>query len=204
MHKFKNIIFDFGGVFYNIDRTKTKEAFIELSKDKNAAKSINLKDLVFLPEFMLYERGKISTTEFCEFIRSFLNTDASDQLISKAWNATLIDLFPFAFEYIKAFREKVPNIVMLCNTNQLHYDFFYPQTVDFLPHFDKCFFSHQIGMAKPNTDIFQYVLESSGFLPADTLFVDDTIENIKAAEELGISVFHINTQNKLSDLLHTM
>ena len=46
-------------------------------------------------------------------------------------------------------------------------------------------------MRKPNPEIFKIVLENHGLVPEETLFIDDSEENIKAASGLGIKALHI-------------
>ena len=44
-------------------------------------------------------------------------------------------------------------------------------------------------MAKPDADIFQKVLDETGILPNETLFIDDSEANCRTAEALGISTY---------------
>jgi putative hydrolase of the HAD superfamily len=55
-------------------------------------------------------------------------------------------------------------------------------------------------MRKPNTDIFEYVFHDAGISPAETLFIDDFIENIETAGKLGMKVFHLKAPFTLADL----
>jgi putative hydrolase of the HAD superfamily len=48
-----------------------------------------------------------------------------------------------------------------------------------------------MGMRKPDPDIFRQVLENHELVPEETLFIDDSEVNIKAASELGIQALHI-------------
>src|SRR5690606_11825960 len=52
--------------------------------------------------------------------------------------------------------------------------------------FEQIFFSNEIGMKKPNEDIFQYVLDKISCLPHECIFIDDAQENILTAKKLGI------------------
>ena len=46
------------------------------------------------------------------------------------------------------------------------------------------------GCMKPNEDIFHLTLNRFGLEATDTLFVDDSLENIETAQRLGIPAFH--------------
>ncbi len=54
------------------------------------------------------------------------------------------------------------------------------------PRFDQILVSAEIGMVKPNLDIFQTALEATGLSPAETVFIDDRKENIEGARALGM------------------
>jgi putative hydrolase of the HAD superfamily len=47
-------------------------------------------------------------------------------------------------------------------------------------------------VCKPNAEIYTKTLKMGGFKPEETLFVDDSITNIKAAEAVGIHGLHVN------------
>ena len=56
---------------------------------------------------------------------------------------------------------------------------------DWLPRFDVLVWSFQLKMAKPDPDIYRYVLKELGTLPEETLFLDDRPVNVEAANALG-------------------
>ena len=57
--------------------------------------------------------------------------------------------------------------------------------------FDQFYLSHEMGMRKPNQDIFEFVLGQNNLKPEETIFVDDTQENTDAASKLGIRTWHL-------------
>ncbi len=52
--------------------------------------------------------------------------------------------------------------------------------------FDHILVSAEIGMTKPNLDIFQTALEVAGLSPEEAVFIDDRKENVDGAKALGI------------------
>jgi epoxide hydrolase-like predicted phosphatase len=56
--------------------------------------------------------------------------------------------------------------------------------------FDEIVISGLVGVQKPDPAIYGVVLERLGLPPGRTLFVDDFIENIKAAQGLGMHTYH--------------
>ncbi len=58
--------------------------------------------------------------------------------------------------------------------------------------FDAQVISFEVGLAKPEPEIYRVTLDRLGTTPAETLFVDDRIENIETARELGIQTAHFS------------
>lgn len=55
----------------------------------------------------------------------------------------------------------------------------------FLEWFDEIVVSGEEGMVKPDREIYDLLIERTGLAPADSVFVDDRAENVRAAEKLG-------------------
>ncbi|MFD0774304.1 HAD family hydrolase [Streptomonospora algeriensis] len=56
--------------------------------------------------------------------------------------------------------------------------------------FDALFFSSELGVCKPEAEIYEHVLGELGTAPQRTAFIDDREENVLAAERLGIAAHH--------------
>ena len=52
--------------------------------------------------------------------------------------------------------------------------------------------SGDVGIRKPDAEIYQTFVETSGYLPAELLFVDDRMTNVEAARNLGIETVHFD------------
>ena len=57
---------------------------------------------------------------------------------------------------------------------------------DLFSLFDGLVFSGTIGTAKPNRDIFEYILSRYDLRPEESVFIDDSPLNLAACEEVGI------------------
>jgi len=49
-------------------------------------------------------------------------------------------------------------------------------------------------MMKPDKKIFLYTIQKFKIIPAKTILIDDTTENIKTARKLGFKAIHYTTQ----------
>jgi putative hydrolase of the HAD superfamily len=62
------------------------------------------------------------------------------------------------------------------------------------------FLSFEMKMAKPDTRIFEAMLNDANLVPEETLFIDDSAANCHAAASLGIGVHHYQRGEDLSQI----
>ena len=115
----KNIIFDLGGVIYDIRYENIAEAFARMGASNLVALYSKAQQTDFIDKF---EEGLISTTEFCEEIRRLSEVPLSDAQIEEAWNAILIDVPAPRVDFLLKLKEKY-KLFLFSNTNQFNYDF---------------------------------------------------------------------------------
>lgn len=191
----KTIIFDFGDVFINLDKSATEKAFFKL---KNVSLAPEMQKIA-----QYYETGAISTTEFIKNFKAVI-PEASEKQIIDAWNAILLDFPEHRLEFLKNLAsEKQYKLILLSNTNELHINWikkhisFY---MVFKSYFDAFYLSHEINLRKPEIDIFKFVIKQHRLNPEETLFIDDTKENTDAAATLGIHTW--NNNPKAEDIIN--
>ena len=183
----KNIIFDFGDIFINLDKKATYSELEKLGVSKITDEMI---DVAYR-----YERGLISTDEFIGFFRKKFKVVKEDLVF--AWNSILLD-FPlrrlvFLKELVKS---KKYRLFLLSNTNDLHISSVKKSLgTEFYNEFKSCFeqfyLSHEIHFKKPDTAIYEFVLNENNLIADETLFVDDLKENTDAANKLGIHTWNL-------------
>lgn len=184
----KHIIFDLGNVLLNIDPSLTHKALQDLNIPNfdEVYFSLNEKNI-----FHDLEINALSPRQFIDAIREASGLPLEDQQIINAWNALLLD-FPLRRLQILQQLQLHYDLVLLSNTNEIHEESFNKtlHNAHGIPNigvfFDKVYYSHRVGMRKPNPSIFQRVLDDCSFNPEHTLFIDDLEQNTLAAEALGI------------------
>lgn len=67
--------------------------------------------------------------------------------------------------------------------------------------FDEILISSEIGYVKPEPEAFQEMLKSLDVIPSESLLIDDSTLNVKAAKELGMSGYVFTTVGELQELL---
>jgi FMN phosphatase YigB (HAD superfamily) len=192
MQNIKNIIFDYGNVIFNIDFMKAQQAWNQLGIN-NAADFFGHKQQDQI--FDKFDRGEVSAEEFRDYIRlKSGNPKLTDEQINAAWNSMLLGIEPGNHELLLNLKGRYRTF-LLSNINAIHYDHImnYLKTdfdFDGNDHlFEKTYYSHLTGKRKPESRIFELVLNENNLKPAETLFIDDSPQHLAGAEKLGIQTF---------------
>lgn len=202
MNNIKAIIFDLGGVLLDIDYDKTREAFEHLGVN-NFHSLYSQADAN--PLFQKLETGNITEDEFYEQVKILADKNVTKQMIMNAWNAMLLNFRKESILELKRLKKKY-KIFLLSNTNYIHLQAFnkiYQETVADVPFeilFDKVYFSHELGLRKPNVEPFQYVLKENNLIPSETLFIDDSLQNVEGAKNVGMQTIHFKTGMTIENL----
>lgn len=193
------LIFDLGGVVVNLSYHATYEELAKLSgKPVEVIKRLAQDQ----DEFKQYEMGKIEDAAFRDFVRNSIGVSAQDEEIDKAWNAMLLDIPPQRLRVLQKLRNTY-RVFLLSNTNAIHLRAF-NQTVKQVSNqdslsfcFDKLYYSHEIGLRKPDVNIYEYVLKENSLTPSTTLFFDDLLPNLAGASHAGLQTYHVTNADEL-------
>ena len=201
--KIKNIIFDLGGVIINLDIPKTFKNLAVLG-------GISERQLMGMvdgsPLFHDYEKGLVSSRAFRSGIRRLLKKDIADRDIDDAWNGMLLDVPTERLEVIEALKGKY-NLFVLSNTNDIHVQAFekiVTRSYDLQKYhqlFDYIYYSYRINKRKPDADIYRLVLDEQNLVPEETMFFEDTRDNINGAAALNIQTYWVRSNNLNLDFI---
>lgn len=196
----KHIIFDLGGVLLNIDYKLTEEAFrVHGFENFNEVYSQLSQERLFND----LETGRITKTDFIKKIQQQVKNEISEQQIIDAWNAMLLDMPLRRLQLLQQLRAHY-DLILLSNTNEIHEEAFNIIThkahgVTIASFFDKVYFSHRVGMRKPDKEIFERILIDCNFKKEHTLFIDDSPQHIEAANSLGIQTIFLEKGMTIED-----
>ena len=190
----RHIIFDLGGVLLNIDYALTEKAFIDLGITDFKELYSQMKQTPLFDEF---ETGKISQGDFIKELQKMTPLALTEDQLCTAWNAMLLD-FPLRRLQLLQQLRLYHDLVLLSNTNEIHEQAFNQilkdnYGVNLASYFDRVYYSHRIGMRKPDAAIFRRILDEMGFMPEHTLFIDDSPQHIEAAKKLGLQTIFLKT-----------
>ena len=203
MGQIKNIIFDLGGVIINLDIPKTISEFNKLSTQPFDSIYNQLQQT---PVFDLFDKGQITEADFFAELKKTLPDNITDEKLLFAWNAMLLDFPKHRLELLNKLK---PNyrLFLLSNTNESHVVEF--EKILFSSHghknlepfFEKVYYSCRMNMRKPNTDIFDFVLNENNLIAEETLFIDDSPQHVEGALKLGIKAMLLEKNKEVEDLL---
>ncbi|MEH6306840.1 HAD family phosphatase [Olivibacter sp. CPCC 100613] len=204
MQNIENIIFDYGNVIFMIDFARAHKAFTDLGIKDVAKIFAHTEQNALFDDF---DMGKITAAQFRDGIRDITGkSHLTDEQINDAWNSLLIGVPPGRHELLLQVKSRY-NTFLLSNNNEIHYRYI----MDYLKKehalednkgfFIKDYYSHLLGMRKPNADIFDYVLQTHQLIPERTLFIDDSPQHLVTAERLGIQTALLTAPDTLEELL---
>ena len=195
----KNLIFDFGGVIYDIDHNISKLAFESLGIEQFEKQYGHEKQSLL---FEKLERGEIGENEFRLTLKKYLPKNTSDQKIDKAWCALLIGFDKKKIDLLEKLGETY-KLFLLSNTNIIHTRQFMNELnayKDFKSLFTDVWFSYEKGKRKPEKEFYVNLLNQYHLEAKECLFIDDLDVNIEAAKQLGIQTHYLKDGESILDL----
>ncbi|MFN5332067.1 MAG: HAD family hydrolase [Bacteroidota bacterium] len=195
------IVFDLGNVLIDIDYAKA------MSTMKSVI-PIHLHPIVdqcYSAEFhKAYERGELDSSTFRNEFRNYFEQYWSDDEVDALWNSLLGSLPAYRLDLIRQLKTHF-QVAILSNTNEIHIHAVEDMLAkeygmdNFASLFDWVFYSHQVGLAKPDQAIYQHLVDTVGVDPSQILFFDDLAANIEGAAALGIQSIRVEGPHTLLD-----
>lgn len=205
----RNILFDMGGVVFHQDTAEACQRF----------KSIGLDTDYYMGEygqkdfFLDLETGKINTKEFCNKLAQVIGKDSvSYEEAEYCWLGFIKDVPLNNLHYLLKLKEKY-HTGLLSNTNPFIMGYtrserFCSEKKPTTHYLDSFFCSYEMHVCKPDKEIYLKTLETGNLKAEETIFVDDSLQNIEAARAIGIHGLHVKSNEdwftSLSQLLNQL
>lgn len=182
----KNIILDLAGVVLNLN----------LERDTKALNDVGLpvfSECVKRPEIarpmLAYLNGLMEENDFVMEITPVCSEGVTREAILYAMDAVLDDIPHDRLQMIAQLRKQY-RIILLSNIYETAWQHAVKemQKSGYEPNdcFDDVFLSYEMQLAKPDPRIFLKVIETTGIVPEETLYFDDSRENIESGNALGL------------------
>lgn len=201
---YEAIIFDLGGVILPIDYSKTADAFKDLGL-KNFDELYSQANQSGL--FDRFEVGEISNSHFINSLLNYLPKNISANQVVHAWNSMLLDFPEENLNFLKELK-LYQTIFLLSNTNEIHIQAFNRKLKENFnlnslhSFFDDVYFSNEIKKRKPHPETFTYICDLNQLNPQKCLFIDDSIQHIEGAKQIGLQTYHFQKTNKITNLFN--
>lgn len=205
----KNVVFDFGGVIADISRNQAVQAFLELGL-KDADTRLDKYHQTGI--FQELEEGKLSADAYREELGRLCGRELTEAETRRAWLGFFVGVDSRKLDYLLELRKNY-RVYILSNTNPFVMS--WARSPEFSQagkplddYCEKLYLSYQIGYTKPARQIFDFMVEDSSILPAETMFVDDGAANVGIGKELGFQTFQpangSDWRGELSTLLSSL
>jgi FMN phosphatase YigB (HAD superfamily) len=176
------IIFDIGNVLLHFDFDRAI---------RRIAPYCETEDVLILgllePLKHAFESGRISNEVFVEEACGLIGYEGDREELAVAWQE-IFDPVVETHALVKQLRGKLP-LYLLSNTNGLHAEYFLREYPVF-ENFQGAVYSHEVGMMKPDAEIYRHAVSQFGVNPNRTLFIDDLAANIEGARAEGLLTHH--------------
>jgi 2-haloacid dehalogenase len=194
----KNIIFDFGNVF------------IEWNPRNIFSKAYSDEEVEYIMQNVYNEEWNNNLDRGITFVEN---------------EKSLCFSYPHHSEYIKVFHqywfaslgdENPDSVTLLADLQKSGYRTYglsnwsaetFPPTCQAHPFFntlDGIVLSSEVKVCKPNSEIYQILLERYGLLPEESVFIDDRLENVDTAKSLGIHAILFRTAQQVRKDLNNL
>lgn len=207
----KNLIFDLGGVIINIDISLTIAAFAKHFGVSSSALEAFLNEQGL---WHLHEKGKLSDEMLLSGLNAYFLTHLAEPTVSlsaaaftKSWNTLLLNIPQQRIYLLQKLSSKY-RLFLLSNTNATHIVEVNRKLAaengirsGLGSLFEKTYYSHDLGMRKPDAEIYEYVLQDKGLAAQETVFIDDNEQNIISASEVGIQTIWVKPPYTILELL---
>ena len=200
MAKYKAIIFDLGKVVFDLSFDRVFQSWATASgKQFNDIKNKFQFDNIF----DRFEKNKISPKKFRAKISQRLNINLTDEEFDKGWCNLYLNPYAGIDDLLINLKYNY-KLVALTNTNLIHNTVWRLKYAGILHHFEKIFCSHELGVRKPEKNIYRIVLHYLQCKPEETIFIDDNADNITGARELGITTIFVTSQKQMRKELESI
>lgn len=177
----KNIIFDLGNVLLLFNE---KEIISHFTNNKEESEYIS-KEIIRSPEWNMLDKGTISLDDAINKVNE-KNNNKYRELTENFWrnyvNYQLVN--ENTVSILKYLKYKGYKIYILSNLSEMVYNHF--KDHELFNYVDGKIISYQYKTIKPEYDIYNILLNKYNLIADECIFIDDKIENIKAANDLNI------------------
>ncbi len=195
----KTIVFDLGGVMIEWDR---RALFKKLFNDVNELDYF-LTEVCSMEWNSQLDHGMSFEKVVEERILEFPGYAPQIQAYFERWEEMIPGSIPGAVKILKELKDAGYPLAVLSNWSAETFPKVWDR-FEFLGWFNPIVISGEVGLIKPGSEIFQYLLNKINKDAANCIFIDDTLPNIQMAEELGFEAILYSSPMELRTRLEQL
>jgi HAD superfamily hydrolase (TIGR01509 family) len=189
---YKAILFDLGRVLVHFDFGRGYRALEKLGSCPATEIPKRLAPSGLVERF---ESGEVEPREFFEQFRRTLDLELEYDHFCAIWSSIFTHaLLP---ESMLEGLARHYRLVLLSNTNAIHFDMIRASYGNLLRHFDDLVLSYEVGAMKPRLEIYEAAIARAQCLPGECFYTDDIPAYIEAAGALGIDAVQFESREQL-------
>jgi len=193
----KNIVFDIGNVLIRFDPLAY---LVEEYRDFNDVLTL-YREVFLSEEWALLDKGAIDEDEAVRrIVRKIPDYEGEVSRIIRTWEYFLIEEIKASTYFLKLFKAKGYKVYALSNYPKRGY-LYTEKNYDFFRLFDGKVISYEVGKLKPQAGIYEVFMEKYALKPEECLFIDDSLENVEAARNLGMKGVHFRQTSQFMEVL---
>jgi putative hydrolase of the HAD superfamily len=173
------VVFDLGGVLAEFNGVATMRELARISSDEELwARWLGCEWV------RRFERGQCTAEDFAEGMVGEWGLPMTGAEFLTTFGDWVQQPYDGAEDLVAATSERVC-VAMLSNMNAVHWH----RAVSAWPlvkRFDHVFTSFELGLIKPDAEVFHHVVDALGLEPAQVFFVDDNVINVEGAQSAGL------------------
>lgn len=180
------IILDIGNV---LARFGWKDYFLKKGYQEELIKRVSA-STVLSEAWKEWDRGSVTRDEMADICCQYDKEISSEirQFFHDLY--TIVEEFDFAQEFVQKLKESGYKIYLLSNFNGEHY-LYCKERFKFIQYIDGSVISYEVNYVKPESQIYQILLNKYNINPLQAVFLDDMEENLEAAKFFGLHTIHV-------------
>lgn len=196
----KNIVFDFGNVLIRWDRANLYRKIFTDENDLN----FFLDKVCPLDWNAQMDKGKLFSEAVAERKIIFPKYANEIQMFHDRWEEMLGGSISSNVDILQYYRDSNDfNIYGLTNWSAETFPLA-QKKFDFLHWFEGIIVSGEEKLVKPGKEIYELLFDRYNLSPPSSLFIDDSIANIKTAKELGMNTIHFTEETDMKEELRKL
>ncbi len=189
----KTVILDLGNVIVPVDFRRCHDALAGVCSYpvNEIPKRIRSTGLV-----ERFETGEASPDDFFRKVSTVLNMNVTYAEFWDIWSSIFAPE-PIIPENMLEGLCRERRLLLLSNTNVIHFAMIQQKHSPLLRHFHSCVLSYEVGALKPSPRIYQEAIARAGCLPEECFFTDDNAPFVAGAQQQGIDAVQFESLEQL-------